>query len=176
MIFHIKEKIAKKPHSGLNWPLSKYVVTMFCFCRSVLFLEFREALFLIVCFRCQRKLIPSDAIDLLTRCACTWAFLYAVLHALWLCLLLRVVGCNGSYSTGVAILSSPHHLKLQNGSHYYPAELQLVLSLQGSLLPFLSLRQLSQTWPEWACNKRPASPTSTIPLPHTLCPTGAVNR
>ncbi len=38
------------------------------------------------------------------------------------------MGCTDSYSTGAAILSTPHHLQLQYGPRYCSAELQLVLT------------------------------------------------
>lgn len=51
-------------------------------CMEMVFLEFGAEQFLIVCFRRQRKLTPSDASHLLTRCACMWTFFYAHLHAM----------------------------------------------------------------------------------------------
>lgn len=51
--------------------------------------------------------------------------------SLFSCVCVWIVWCNGSYSVG-AILSTPHHLQMQYGPSYYPAELQLVLMQSGT--------------------------------------------
>lgn len=71
------------------------------------FLEFGKELFLIVCFRCQMKPTPSDAIDLVTRCAYMWTFLYACLQYLCGCVGVSVVRYKGSCSARLGTSGSP---------------------------------------------------------------------